>query len=153
LISLSLVISASGYEHLLSPDDRFEAYTTPHNLDGTGMRLFLRVAGSKANGVLLRENDRWIRTNLSPDSRFLAVIDGSDGHVTDVFIYRVLQHSGTAKTEAHFLTFQSMGAVAHSARAPELLAQLWYHTPDPFTIMTCSGMSLDGRFPKTSFYL
>lgn len=133
LVGLLLVVSASGYGHLLSPDGRFETYTTSCNPDNTGMQLFLRMAGSKATGVLLRANDRWIRVNWSPDSRFLAVIDGSDGHVTDVFIYRVLQHSGTAKMKAHYLTFRSVGVIADSARLPGILVKLWYHTPDLFT--------------------
>jgi hypothetical protein len=130
---LSPVVSASEYEHLLSPDRRFEAYTTPHNPDGTGARLFLRTPQTNIPGALLRENDRWIRTNWSPDSHFLAVIDGSDGHVTDVFIYRVLRYSRTTVTKAHYLNFPGMGEIADSASAPGILAELWYHTPAPWT--------------------
>ena len=133
LVSLSLALSANGYEHNISPDSQFEAYTTPRNPDGTGMRAFLRMATSKATGVLLRENDRWIQTSWAPDSRYLAVIDGSDGHVTDVFIYRVIRQSETSDTKAHYLTFKSLGEVADSVLAPGMLAQLWYHTPAPWT--------------------
>ena len=133
LVCLSLASSANGYENILSPDGQFEAYTTPHSPDGTGMRVILRMAGGKRAGVCLRENDRWIQTSWSPDSRYLAVIDGSDGHVTDVFIYRVIRRSRTSNTKAHYLTFKSLGEVADSAFTPGVLAQLWYHTPAPST--------------------
>jgi hypothetical protein len=96
------------------------------------MRLFLRAAGSSDAGVLLRENERWIRAAWSPDSRFLAVIDGSDGHVTDVFVYRVLPSRGAA-TKATYSSFQSLGEVAAFAQAPRVVAELCYHTPNPWT--------------------
>ena len=119
-------------EQAISPDHRFDAYTIPHNPDGTGMRLFVRAAGSSESGVLLRENDRWIRANWSPDSRFLAVIDGSDGHVTDVFVYRVQASRGTV-TKASYASFPSLGELATFAQAPRVVADLWYHTPNPWT--------------------
>jgi hypothetical protein len=126
------VASASGYQRALSPDHRFEAYTTAHYPNGTGMRLFLRAAGSSEAGVLLRENSRWIRATWSPDSRFLALIDGSDGHVTDVFVYRVLS-SIAIETKASYTSFQSLGEIAVYAHAPRVVADLWYHTPNPWT--------------------
>lgn len=88
----------------VSPNGNFEAYTIPANDDGTGMKLFLRRAKSREPGALLRQNNRWIDANWSPDSRFLAVIDHLDGHISDVYVF----------------------AVASIDAAPTLL----YHTPD-----------------------
>jgi hypothetical protein len=130
--SMFAVTTASGYERAISPDHRFEAYTTAHYPDGTGMRLFLRTAGNSETGVLLRENDRWVRAVWSPDSRFLALIDGSDGHVADVFVYRVLPTRGNA-TKAGYTSFQSLGEIATFAQAPRVVADLCYHTPYPWT--------------------
>ena len=68
------------------------------------MKLFLHRANSTDAGVLLRQNNRWIDAKWSPDSRFLAVTDHLDGHISDVYIF----------------------AVAAGEAGPTLL----YHTPD-----------------------
>jgi hypothetical protein len=104
--SLLLVaqVVAAEYRHFVSPDGRFKAYTTAAWQDGTGMKLFLRRTRTLEVGALLKESNRWIDAKWSPDSRFLAVIDHLDGHVSDVYVY----------------------GVAAAAAAPALL----YHTPD-----------------------
>jgi hypothetical protein len=68
------------------------------------MKLYLRRANSRDPGVLLRQNNRWIDANWSPNSQFLAVIDHLDGHISDVYVF----------------------AVAAADATPTLL----YHTPD-----------------------
>ena len=97
----------AGEHHFVSPHGQFEAYTIPANEDGSGMKLSLRRANSRDAGVLVRENNRWIDAKWSPDSRFLAVIDHFDGHISDVYVF------GIAATD----------------EAPTLL----YHTPDLHT--------------------
>jgi hypothetical protein len=107
-MSLLLVAKALADEHhFASPNGEFEAYTIAANDDGTGMKLLLRPANSPDAGVLLRQNNRWIDAKWSPDSRFLAVIDHLDGHMSDVYVF------GVTATDA----------------APTLL----YHTPDLHT--------------------
>ena len=130
IVVAALLIQTVG---AYSPDQRYEESKTPRNLDGTGTKLFLRMSGQRDAGVLLRENDRWIETSWSPDSRFLAVIDGSDGHVTDVLIYRVTSGSTTAATNVQYSKFKSLGEIAASIQAPGFKAKLWYHTPNLFT--------------------
>jgi hypothetical protein len=90
-IPLLFVTEALANEHqFVSPNGEFEAYTTAANQDGTGMKLFLRPAGSPDTGVLLRHNNRWIDAKWSPDSDFLAVIDHLDGHISDVYVFGVV---------------------------------------------------------------
>jgi len=89
-IPLLFVAEALAADHQFgSPDGKFDAYTTAANDDGTGMKLYLRRANSRDTGVLLRQNDRWIDAKWSPDSQFLAVIDHSDGHISDVYVFGV----------------------------------------------------------------
>jgi hypothetical protein len=89
-ISLLLVAEALAGDHgFVSPNGEFEAYTIPANEDGSGMKLFLRLANSRDAGVLLRQNNRWVDAKWSTDSRFLAVIDHLDGHISDVYVFGV----------------------------------------------------------------
>ena len=89
-ISILLVAEALAGEHaFVSPDAKFEAYTTAANEDGSGAKLFLRRADSRDVGVLLRQTDRWIDAKWSPNSQFLAVIDHLDGHISDVYVFGV----------------------------------------------------------------
>jgi hypothetical protein len=104
---LLLAEAVASEHHFISPDGKFEAYTIAADDDGTGMKLFLRHANSRDAGVLLRQNNRWIDAKWSPDSRFLAVIDHLDDHISDVYVF-------------------SVGA---ADAAPTLL----YHTPDLHT--------------------
>jgi hypothetical protein len=119
----------------ISPDKHFLARTISRNPDETGCRLFLSAVGHPGLGVLLRENDRWIDATWSPDSKFLAVTDGSDGHVTDIFIYRVVR-SDDKESRAVVTSFPSFGGIAASAESPGLRAELWYHTPNISTYDT-----------------
>ena len=102
---------SDAYERFVSPDQRFEAYTTPHWSDGTGMVLFLRRFGLSDTGLRLHGNNRWIDAHWSPDSRFLAMIDHPDGHVSDVYVYGI-SSPGRGKTP---------------------IATLLYHSPRPWT--------------------
>jgi hypothetical protein len=104
---LLLAEALADEHHFMSPDGKFQAYTIAANEDGTGMKLFLRCAKSRDAGVLLRQNNRWIDAKWSPDSRFLAVIDHFDGHISDVYVF-------------------SVGAADAAPR-------LFYHTPDLHT--------------------
>lgn len=89
LIMFVATTHAGAHEHLVSPDGKFEAYTTANWPDGTGMKLYLRRAQSRDAGVLLWQNNRWLEPKWSPDSRFLALIDHPDGHVSDVYVFGV----------------------------------------------------------------
>lgn len=92
LLAISVLFVAeafAGEHHFASPNGEFEAYTIAANEDGTGMKLFLRRANSPDAGVLLRQNNRWIDAKWSPDSRFLALIDHHDGHISDVYVFGV----------------------------------------------------------------
>jgi hypothetical protein len=67
VIPLLLVAEAlAGEHHFISPDQKWEAYTTAANEDGTGMKLFLRPASSQDAGTLLRQNNRWIDAKCLP---------------------------------------------------------------------------------------
>ena len=89
-ILVLLVPEALAGEHrFVSPNGEFEAYTIPANDDGSGMKLLLHPANSRDAGVLLRQNNRWIDAKWSPDSGFLAVVDHLDGHISDVYVFRV----------------------------------------------------------------
>lgn len=107
---LAMQVNAEASTHFVSPDRRFEAYTTPNAEDGTGMKLFLRRAKTRTTGILVFENMRWIEAKWSPDSRFLAVVDHNDGHIADVYVFRVR---------------------AADATPPQIA--LHYHTPNPGT--------------------
>lgn len=92
LLAISLLFGAealAGEHHFTSPNGEFEAYTIAANEEGTGMQLFMRGANSPDPGVLLRQNNRWIDAKWSHDSRFLAVIDHLDGHISDVYVFDV----------------------------------------------------------------
>ena len=99
---------ASAYQHFVSPNGRFEAYTTANALDGTGMKLLLRAAGSHDEGTLLWRNNRWLDARWSPDSRFLAIIDHLDGRIADVYVF---------------------GVSGRNPAGPPI-ATLFYHTPE-----------------------
>jgi hypothetical protein len=92
VLAMSLLFAAEALadeHHFVSPNGEFEAYTIAANEDGTGMKLFLHRANTADPGVLLRQNDRWIDAKWSPDSRFLAVMDHLDGHISDVYVFGV----------------------------------------------------------------
>ena len=86
-------------ERIVSPDHQFEAYTTGNHSDGTGMKLFVHRVGSDEAGVLLASNDRWLDAKWSPDSRFLAVGNHFDGHISDVYVFGVGSSTALPKPE------------------------------------------------------
>jgi hypothetical protein len=105
---LATELHVIAYEHFISPNKKLEAYTTPNTQDGTGMKLFLRRAGTRDTGFLVFENMRWIDAKWSPDSQFLAVVDHNDGHIADVYVF---------------------GVGAADAAQPQIT--LYYQSPDP----------------------
>ena len=139
-IFLLLVAEALAGEHgFVSPNGDFEAYTTPANEDGSGMKLFLRLANSRDTGVLLRQNNRWIDAKWSTDSRFLAVIDHLDGHMSDVYVFgvgaddaapRLLYHT----PELHTYDVRWDVAAWHAGRREIVLdKQVTYKSPTKIT--------------------
>ena len=89
-VAFFLIAGAPLAEHqFVSPNGEFEAYTTAANDDGSGMKLYLRRANSDDAGVLVRQSNRWSDAKWSPDSRFVAVIDHFDGHISDVYVFGV----------------------------------------------------------------
>jgi hypothetical protein len=115
--ALCLVIMFAAAEHagasqlLVSPNGKLEAYTTANLPNASGMKLYLHRVRSRGADILLWQNNRWIDARWSPDSRFLALTDHPDGHVSDVYVF---------------------GVTAADAAAP-LKVVLLYHTPNPFT--------------------
>jgi len=79
------------------PNKLVEFYSTPQgsglDVHGkifyAGERLYLRPAGSKCQGVLLRDNDRWLDVHWSPEGNFLGVENNWDTHECDVYIYEI----------------------------------------------------------------
>ena len=110
-LTLIAVTTVSAYDNFVSPNGKFEAYTTPNSPDGGGMKLFLRRAHMRDTDVLLAQNGRWIEAKWSPDSQFVAVIDHPDGHIADVYVFGVTAATATALPTATLL----------------------YHTPNPLT--------------------
>jgi hypothetical protein len=110
LVALFVVvgITRASAQHFVSPNGRFEAYTTANLPDGAGMKLLLRAAGSRNEGILLWKNNRWLDARWSPDSQFLAIIDHLDGHIADVYVFGI--------------------SAPNAAGQPT--ATLFYHTPE-----------------------
>ena len=82
---------------LASPNGQLEVYRLPEGMDkdvngnnyGYGTKLFLRIHGDQNHEILLRENDRWMAVEWSPDSRLLAIEDHWDGHASEIYVYKV----------------------------------------------------------------
>lgn len=96
--SLSVQAADSKLEGIpvRSFDGEFEVYEMPGwtemehgKLVGCGTKLYLRAAGSKLPGVLLRQNDRWMSEQWCPELHLLAVVDSWDTHQADVYVYEV----------------------------------------------------------------
>jgi len=111
VFTLLAAAHANAYDRFVAPNGEFEAYTTANLPDGDGMKLFLRRANACDAGVLLAQNGCWIDAKWSPDSHFLAVIDHSDGHIADVYVF---------------------GVTAADAAAPPSVTR-FYRTPNPLT--------------------
>jgi hypothetical protein len=82
---------------LLSPDGFLEVYWLPEGVSNDvngkpydyGTKLFLRPKGSRRDGILLRENSRWMAVQWSPNSTLLGVEDHWDGHASEVYVYEI----------------------------------------------------------------
>jgi hypothetical protein len=95
--SIFLLASTPGWtsKPVPSPDGLFEAHSTPENLtpdihgDFYGEKLYVRKCGSNENGVLLRENSRYMEIQWAPRSHLLGVEDHWDGHSCGVYVYAI----------------------------------------------------------------
>ena len=119
----------------LSPDRRLELYCQERNADGTGARLFLRPLGSREPGVFMIENDRWIDVRWAPDSRLMAIINHPDGHVSDVYVYRITRRGKNTDADVrvhHQKICQLTGDVADFVVLSNSTVELIWHTPDPW---------------------
>lgn len=101
-----------AYERFVSPNGRWETYTTANHADGTGMKLLLRRRGGSVSGVEVASNDRWLEARWSPDSRFLAVANHHDGHMCDVLVFGV-SHSGPVSPPTASLFACSSGGLTY----------------------------------------
>jgi hypothetical protein len=80
-----------------SPNGLFEVYRLPEGTDkdvngkiyGYGTKLFVRLGHSQSQGILLRENTRWMAAQWSPDSNLIGVEDHWDGHASQIYVYKV----------------------------------------------------------------
>jgi len=78
-----------------SSDGHFEAHSTSEDLtpdahgEYYGEKLYVRVRGSKENGVLLRENSRYMEIQWGPQSHLLGIEDHWDGHSCGVYVYAI----------------------------------------------------------------
>jgi dipeptidyl aminopeptidase/acylaminoacyl peptidase len=79
----------TAQDAIRSPDGRFVAYRTPNPTHGIGKRLFVTFASTNNSGRLLLENDRNMDAQWSPDSKFLAVTNYTDPHITVVLVFQV----------------------------------------------------------------
>jgi hypothetical protein len=98
------------WQSVQSPNGLFEVYRLPDymaedvngKVDGYGTKLFLRKRGDHGQGILLRENGRWMAAQWSPDSRLLGVEDHWDGHASEIYAYKVTL-STDGKTSSHLI--------------------------------------------------
>jgi len=86
---LAFCTTALAQESIPSPNGRFVAYTSANPTHGIGKQLFVRSAHSDAAGRLLLANDRSLGAQWSPDSRFLAVTNHTDPHVSVVLVFGI----------------------------------------------------------------
>jgi hypothetical protein len=114
IATILITTHASAYERFMSPDQRFEAYTTAAAADGTRMKLFLRLAQTHDAGVLLWENARWTDAKWSPDSRFLAAVDHMDGHIADVYVFGVTAAHDESKIAPEEIGYDAFGRTRHT---------------------------------------
>ena len=104
-IPLLFVAVALAIDHqFVSPNGEFDAYTTAAKEDGTGMKLYLRRANSRAYGRASATEQPMDRCQVVPELTVPCCHRPSDGHISDVYVF----------------------GVAAANAAPTLL----YHTPD-----------------------
>ena len=98
---LLLSSTALSQQTIPSPNGRFVAYLTPNPRHGIGKQLFVRATKGEQARLLLF-NDRSMDAEWSPDSRFLAVTNYTDPHVSVVLVFSVAGH-GSARPNAQLL--------------------------------------------------
>jgi len=104
---IALWTTAVAQDSIPSPDGRLIAYRTPNLRDGLGQRLFVRLARDAAPSRLLLQNDHYmdaIDAQWSPDSKFLAVTNHTDPHVTVVLVFRVSGHGSIPDAQLVFIS-------------------------------------------------
>ena len=94
--------AALAQDSIPSPNSRFVAYFSPNPTHGIGKRLFVRCAASSEPGPLLLSNDRSMDAQWSPDSRFLAVTNYTDPHISVVLVFSI-RSRGKAAPDAQLL--------------------------------------------------
>ena len=85
-----------------SPDGRFAAYLSRNPTHGIGKQLFVRYSGLSDGRRLLLANDRSMDAQWSPDSRFVAVTNYTDPHISVVLVFAIRSH-GTGAPDAQLL--------------------------------------------------
>jgi len=86
---LAFCTTALAQDSIPSPNGRFAAYTATNPMHGIGKQLLVRSAQSRATGRLLLANDRSREAQWSPDSRFLAVTNHTDPHISVVLVFGI----------------------------------------------------------------
>ncbi len=139
ILSAILAVVAFGKgvdDPRISPDKRFETYREPASNNGIGTRMHIRERTDHSKDWVLLENARWIDTKWSPDGSFLTVVDHPDGHVADVYIYRLKKRISLADKEPqnqfHILCDKA-GKIATQLVFTNSVLCLCYHTPDLWT--------------------
>ena len=94
--------TAVAQDSIPSPDGRYVADLSRNPTHGIGKQLFRRYADGRESGRFLLANDRWMETQWSPDSRFLAVTNHTDGHISVVLVFGI-RSRGTAEPDTQLL--------------------------------------------------
>ncbi len=101
---LAVCTTAIAQDSIPSPDGRFVAYLTTNPTHGIGKRLSVKFAGTKDSGRLLLENDRSMDAEWSPDSKFLAVTNHTDPHITVVLVFQIGDHGSIPDAQLFFIS-------------------------------------------------
>jgi hypothetical protein len=96
--------TAIAQDSIPSPDGRLIVHRTPNPTHGIGKRLFVRLANSNDPGRLLLENDRSMDAQWSPDSKFLAVTNYTDPHMSVVLVFGIRSHGKAPDAELLFIS-------------------------------------------------
>jgi hypothetical protein len=94
--------TALAQDSIPSPDGQYLADLSRNPTHGIGKRLFLRYSRGRHPGRLLIANDRSMDAQWSPDSRFLAVTNYTDPHISVVLVFGIRNRS-TAEPDAPLL--------------------------------------------------
>jgi hypothetical protein len=89
LLLFLVAVTTRAQTPFVSPDGRFEGSITPNVEDGVGQKLWVRSNRPSAPSRLILANNRWLEAQWSPDSRFLAVTNHTDGHISVVLVFGI----------------------------------------------------------------